>query len=178
MNDFQPIEPEFCLTFILHLHQWIHEDLDEVRALFEEYRRHFGGDDLEHEGFAEEIAGLPWVYQAPYGDLLLAKVDGRPAGCVALRSRSADEGELKRMFVLPAFRGCGAGRALAAAALRRAWALGMSSVCLDTLPLMVGAQELYASLGFKSRVAYGGKSIEETLFFEVERPRTLQSIPA
>ena len=154
------------------------EDLRAVRALFEEYRRHFGGDDLEREGFAEEIAGLPWVYQAPYGDLLLAKVDGQPAGCVALRSRSADEGELKRMFVLPAFRGCGAGRALAASALRRAWTLGMSSVCLDTLPSMVGAQRLYTSLGFKPRVPYGGKSADETLFFELERPRTLQAMRA
>jgi putative acetyltransferase len=105
------------------------EDLRAVRALFEQYRHLSGGEDLEKEGIAEEIAGLPWVYQAPYGDLFLARMEGAAAGCVALRTRAAADGELRRMFVLPGFRDLGVGHALTAAALERAWTLGMSRVC-------------------------------------------------
>jgi GNAT superfamily N-acetyltransferase len=147
------------------------DDLLAARSLFQQYRRLFGGEDLEKEGIAQEIAGLPWVYQQPYGDLLVARVAGIAAGCVALRTRAHHEGELKRMFVLPDFRGLGVGRALATAILNRAWQLGMDRVCLDTLPSMVGAQSLYTSIGFKSRIAYNAKSEDDTLFFEMERPQ-------
>ena len=151
------------------------EDLRAVRALFEQYRRLAAGDDLEQESIAEEIAGLPWVYEAPYGDLLLAKLDGFAAGCIALRSRAADEGELKRMFVLPGPGDRGIVRALVAAALKRAWALGMSSVCLDTLPSMAEARRIHASLGFRPRFLYGGRSADDTLYFDLDRPNAMHS---
>src|SRR3954462_12968008 len=72
------------------------DDLLAARSLFQQYRRLFGGEDLEKEGIAQEIAGLPWVYQQPYGDLLVARVAGLAAGCIALRTRAHQEGELKR----------------------------------------------------------------------------------
>jgi GNAT superfamily N-acetyltransferase len=153
------------------------EDLRAARALFQQYRLLAGGGDLENVGIAEEIAGLPWVYQRPYGDLLVARVGGVPVGCIALRTRAHREGELKRLFVLPGSRGAGVGRALATTILKRAWSLGMVRVCLDTLPSMVDAQSLCLSLGFKPRLAYGGEPGDGGLFFEIERPHTRHSNP-
>ena len=42
--------------------------------------------------FDAELAGLPGDYAPPGGQLLLARVGGEPAGCVALRAIDGDEG--------------------------------------------------------------------------------------
>ena len=52
-----------------------------------------------------EIKSLPGIYAPPMGRLLLATVDDQPAGCVSLKQKEEQIGELKRMFVRPSFRG-------------------------------------------------------------------------
>ncbi len=123
------------------------EAIAAARELFVEYQRAIGVD-LCFQGFQAEVAGLPGAYAPPRGRLLLAWVDGRPAGCGALRPLSGDAAEMKRMWVRPVFRGRGLGRAVAEALLQAARAEGYARVRLDTLPVMTEARALYRSLGF------------------------------
>src|SRR5438309_1179714 len=107
------------------------EDLACCRELFEEYQAGLG-ISLDFQGFREELASLPGAYAPPQGALLLASRDGRAAGCIALRPLEADEAEIKRLYVRPAFRGMGLGEGLVEAVSARARAAGYRAVRLDT----------------------------------------------
>jgi len=99
--------------------------------------------------FEEELAALPGVYAPPGGGLLLALVDGVPAGCVALRAIDAQTCEMKRMFVYPRFHGRGVGKALARQLIASARAAGYRAMRLDTSIRQAEASGLYRHLGFQ-----------------------------
>ena len=135
------------------------EQLDAVRALmraFVAWHRERHVDDLhlidayfDAAAFEAELAGLPGKYAPPRGGLLLATVDGRPAGCVALREIDADDCEMKRMFVYPDLHGHGVGRALGEAIIGAARGAWYRRMLLDTSFRQAEAQGLYGRLGFK-----------------------------
>ncbi|TML75588.1 MAG: GNAT family N-acetyltransferase [Actinobacteria bacterium] len=135
---------------------------DSLRALFREYFAWLGEDGWI-DGFEEELAALPGGYEA----LLVARVDGETAGCVALKRLPDGACELKRLYVRPAARGSGTGRALAEAAVERARELGYATMRLDTLPMMNAARKLYLSLGFRPIERYNDNPISGVLFFEL-----------
>ncbi|MGZ8260040.1 MAG: GNAT family N-acetyltransferase [Caldimonas sp.] len=126
-------------------------DLASAVEIFREYAASLDVD-LCFQNFDAELASLPGEYAPPRGQLLLAFVDGKLAGCGALRAfTDAEDGnacEMKRLYVRPDFRRFGLGRTLAKALLDEARRAGYSTVLLDTLDDMEAARELYASLGF------------------------------
>lgn len=133
------------------------ERLDAVRSLFTEYANSLGVD-LCFQGFDAELAQLPGEYAAPGGSLLIALVDGQPAGCVALRALPdvdyPNACEMKRLYVRRAFRRFGLGRQLAQRLMELAAQAGYSTLLLDTLDDMEAAREMYASLGFEEIPPY------------------------
>jgi putative acetyltransferase len=141
------------------------EDLDVIRTLFREYADSLD-IDLAFQGFAAEFAQLPGKYAPPTGELLLARGQGAPLGCVGIRPLATDGVcEVKRLFVRAAGRGTGAGRALAAAAVAFAAEAGYRQVVLDTLPSMTAAIALYQSLGFEPVPRYWDNSVPDALYF-------------
>ena len=140
---------------------------EEVRALLREYAAALPFE-LDFQDFDRELAGLPGAYTPPRGALLLARVDGEAAGCVALRPLAENACELKRLFVRPAARGLGLGRRLTTAIVSEARRLGYARMRLDTTPGMEAAQALYAELGFVETAPYRHNPVPGTRFLELE----------
>ncbi|SRR5258708_1299231 len=66
----------------------------------------------------------------------------------ALRPFGKSISEMKRLYVRHKFQGCGIGRALATAVLRKASVLEYQKLRLDTVPSMKAAIQMYRSMGF------------------------------
>jgi len=90
-------------------------------------------------------------FRRPHGVLLLAESEGRPAGIGALRRLSADTAEIRRMYVVPSFRGRHISSAILDRLIGEAGALGATTLRLDTCRFMSDAQRLYRSRGFGER---------------------------
>ena len=132
-------------------------ELQSTRAIFQEYAQELGVD-LCFQNFDAELNDLPGDYAAPQGALLLAMVDGKLAGCCALRpllsSDYPNACEMKRLYVRGSYRRLGLGRQLAEAVLDAARVAGYHHVLLDTLSEMESARALYADLSFEEIAPY------------------------
>lgn len=125
------------------------EDIEAVRGLFREYAG-FMGFELCFEGFDKELEGLPGLYAPPGGELLLCRVGGAPAGCVATCRFVPGVAELKRLYVRPDFREMKIGRNLTWLAMGMAGEAGYASIRLETIPdRMETADGMYEKLGFE-----------------------------
>lgn len=138
-------------------------EIDGARALFQAYADELP-IDLEFQNFAAELRTLPGPYAGPRGALRLLRCGSELAGCCALRPLDTvdypNAGEMKRLYVAPAFRGLGHGRTLAEDILDAARRKGYSFVLLDTLSEMETARALYEDLGFVEIPPYYHNPIE------------------
>lgn len=141
------------------------EDIGSARQLLLEYAESLGWDLSQGGRLADELRELPGPYAPPDGSLLLAKIDGDPAGVLGLQAVPEDVralgagaehfGELKRLFVRPGYRRMGVGRSLMKRAEDEARTRGYRSLVLTTsAEMMPLAQGLYDSLGYATTDTY------------------------
>lgn len=141
-------------------------DLAAVKALFLEYAQSLGFS-LCFQGFDEEMATFPAKYSPPKGGLLLAKVDGVPAGAVGVWQQAPGICEMKRLYLKPEFRGLDLGRRLAEGIVEEGRRLGYRAIRLDTLKTMVAAQALYRTMGFAEVPAYYHNPMADAVYMEL-----------
>ena len=106
------------------------------------------------DGFAINDPEVDWMsraYAAPRSAYFVVERDGAVfggAGVAPLERGDGDTCELRKMYMLPAMRGIGAGTALMQACLASAEAFGFRRVYLETLRGMDAAMRLYERSGF------------------------------
>jgi GNAT superfamily N-acetyltransferase len=138
---------------------------DHVRTLHTEFLQWACERCREEIGFSfdppaaveRDMASLG-KYTPPEGGLLLAYDAGEPAGCASMRRIGPDTAEVKRMYVRPAYRQRGIGRALLAATADAARRAVYTALRLDT-PVFFGAQRLYESFGFRDIAPYAESEV-------------------
>ncbi len=144
---------EQCVTdFLVRLAEGP-DDLAAVRDLWREYWISMDLPD-DFQGFSEEVQGLPGVYGADGGALLLAiekTPEATPAGTIALRRLNDRAGEVKRLYLRPAYRGRGLGRFLLENVIQRARATGYQAIYADTLPSMTDGAKPVRTPGLPAR---------------------------
>jgi len=156
------------------------EDLAALRHIFRLYAdyllHHLGFQHICMPTYEAEIASLPGRYAAPDGHLLIALVNDAPAGCIAVQRLPAlhhlapdtSVAELKRLFVLPEFRGHALGSQLAAAAIAFARTRSYDAIYLDTVSSrMPHAGAVYAAAGFLPSPNYNGNCDEGVCHFRL-----------
>jgi GNAT superfamily N-acetyltransferase len=140
----------------------------QARELFQEYEKSLGVN-LCFQNFEQELAGLPGHYAPPAGRLLLAEYEAQLAGCVALHKWETGICEMKRLYLRPAFRGKGLGRALAETIIAEAREIGYQHMRLDTIePIMKDAVEMYRKLGFREIAPYRPNPIAGAMYMELQ----------
>jgi len=95
------------------------------------------------------LSSLPAPYVPPGGRLFIATWNGQPAGCIALKAHDGSTGELKRLYVRPAFRGLQIGKSLVTALIEEARRCGYRRLKLDSHISMTNAHAIYRGAGFK-----------------------------
>ena len=140
-------------------------DFATAHALFVEYRTELNVD-LCFQSFTAELDNLPAIYAPPTGRLIIARVDGKIAGCVAVKIIDAKTCEMKRLYIKPEFRGKKAGVALVKKIIDIAREIGYKTMRLDTLVSLERAVSIYKRVGFKSIPPYYHNPLPNVLFFE------------
>lgn len=143
------------------------EDYDNARELFREYAVAIN-IDLEFQQFEKELANLQAMYHSPLGGIILLKTDGELSGCIAVRKFNDTIGEIKRMYVKPAFQNKGLAKILMQQALELAKDCNYTFVRLDTLNTMQTAIHLYKKWGFYEIPAYNYNPMPTVVYFEKE----------
>jgi GNAT superfamily N-acetyltransferase len=115
-------------------------------------------DGLELDGDRMPRAGAREL-SPPDGAFLVGWVAGEPICCGGVKRLDPRTCEIKKMYVLPAFRGQGVARVLLYALEAKARELGYAVARLDTGPKQRHAQGLYESEGYAEVDDFNGNPV-------------------
>jgi len=90
----------------------------------------------------------------PKGAFLIARLDGRPVGCGALKTLDAETGEIKRLWTAPSARGLGVARRVLRRLEEEARRRGFKRLRLDTNRALNEARAFYLKQGYRDIPRY------------------------
>jgi len=111
----------------------------------------------QQQEIVEADGGVDGVVYPVHDDVrhLVGVVDGRAVACGAVQALDAATGEIKRMYVRPAYRGRGIARQMLTALEEMAFAAGHTVLRLETGTYLPAAVALYSSAGYGRIPRYG-----------------------
>ncbi|MBP6014489.1 MAG: GNAT family N-acetyltransferase [Alphaproteobacteria bacterium] len=128
--------------YLLWMRRRYHAHLDMIDAYFDERE------------WQSELADLPGHYGQPHGAIVLALVDGQPAGCVVMRGIGFSVAEMRRLFVRPAFRGMGVARRMIDTLLDLSCRRGYSLMRFEAVAFETEVELLCDVMGFRRIAPY------------------------
>ncbi|SMB83283.1 GNAT family N-acetyltransferase [Deinococcus hopiensis] len=117
-------------------------------------------------GFAPENV------EVPRAAFVIARVDGVPAGCGAIRPLADGSVEVKRMYTRAAYRRRGVAQAVLTELERLAEQFGYPRVKLQTGPLQPEAAALYERVGYRRIPIFAG-TWDRVLAYQKDLPAAL-----
>ncbi len=143
------------------------EQKEQAGALIREYLewlnervKHDYGIEFDVNAMVESDLSDPDKFHPPDGRFYLAQYDNAVAGVGCLKKLAEGVGEIQRMYVLPAFRGKGIGRAIVNRLIDDARLIGYRQLKLESLEFLKAAHSLYRSVGFREIDRYDDNSME------------------
>ena len=127
------------------VYKWTDGNSEDFRNFYtktEEYYSSIVGGIRNREGF------VPYNISSGITRVLIAYVEGVPAGCVGLKTYSDTEIEIKRLWVAPEYRGNHIADELMDRIEKRAKYFGYGKAILQTRPQMEAAVSLYLKRGY------------------------------
>ncbi|HSM03468.1 MAG TPA: GNAT family N-acetyltransferase [Longimicrobiales bacterium] len=124
-------------------------DTPEARWCLDRYYEELG--ELFEEGFDVALSTVSDTapYRAPRGAFLVARHEGRAAGCGALTLTGPQVGYIKRMWIDRSIRGLGLGRRMLEALESTARSMGCLVAELETNRALSAAIRLYRTAGYE-----------------------------
>ena len=98
----------------------------------------------------------PSDVEVPRAAFVIARIDGYPVGCGALRPLDANTGEVKRMYTRLGYRRQGVAQAVLAELERLAISFGYTNIKLQTGPKQLDAAALYELVGYRRIPRFSG----------------------
>ena len=144
-----PEQKEQAGTLIREYLEWLNERV----------RRDYG-IEFDVKAMIESDLSDPDKFRPPDGRFYLAQYDNAVAGVGCLKKLAEGVGEIQRMYVLPAFRGKGVGRAIVNRLVDDARLIGYRQLRLESLEFLKEAHALYRSIGFRQIDPYDDNSME------------------
>jgi GNAT superfamily N-acetyltransferase len=142
-------------------------DFENGKRLFIQYLNSLSFE-ITFQDVDRELAEIHIEYNLPTGVLLLAYDGDKAIACAGVRKIDGQIGELKRMFVDPAYRGHQLGQRILQLSIHESRSLGYRYLRLDTVPEMQAAIKLYHAAGFYPIEAYRFNPRPGALFMEKE----------
>ena len=145
------------------------DDSRALAGLLHEYRQCIGVEPGAPRAGVERLPpSSPGDFAAPGEIALLALCGEEAAGCVSVLALGEGACEMRQLWVRPAYRGGGTGRALASAAITAARAAGWRTMRFVLQAGQHEAATLLPTLDFRPRASYHEGALAPRLLWELE----------